>query len=192
MAETHLREHPPHHIFGIIFRLAQPPDHKGRTLNHARYNGEMPRWSTALLLVFAALPVFAQDSNPPQQSPPANPQKMERQRPPEKTSDKEAAPPEEDTTIGTTTYSFNPLQAKKDIEAGNFYSKKHDFRAAANRFMSATKYNDGDAEAWLRLGETEEKLKDKQAARDAYQKYLEIASDAKAAPEIRKRLEKLK
>ena len=78
---------------------------------------------------------------------------MERQRAPEKTSDKDAAP-EEDTTIGTTTYSFNPLQAKKDIEAGNFYSKKHDFRVAANRFISATKYNDGDAEAWLRLGET--------------------------------------
>jgi tetratricopeptide (TPR) repeat protein len=152
----------------------------------------MPRWSPATLLLLAALPLFAQDSNPPQQNPPANPPKMERQRPPEKTSDKEAAPPEEDTTIGTTTYSFNPLQAKKDIEAGNFYSKKHDFRAAANRFISATKYNDGDAEAWLRLGETEEKLKDKQAARDAYQKYLEIASDAKTAPEIRKRLEKLK
>jgi len=140
----------------------------------------------------AALSLFAQDSIPPQQNPPTNPPKIERQRPSEKTSDKEAAPPEEDTTIGTTTYSFNPLQAKKDIEAGNFYSKKHDFRAAANRFISATKYNDGDAEAWLRLGETEEKLKDKQAARDAYQKYLDIASDAKAAPEIRKRLEKLK
>jgi tetratricopeptide (TPR) repeat protein len=152
----------------------------------------MPRLFQAPLLLIAALPLFAQDSNPPQQKPPANPQKMERQRPPERTSDKEAVPPEEDTTIGTTTYSFNPLQAKKDIEAGNFYAKKHDFRAAANRYISATKYNDGDAEAWLRLGETEEKLKDKQAARDAYQKYLDIASDAKAAPEIRKRLEKLK
>jgi tetratricopeptide (TPR) repeat protein len=154
--------------------------------------GFMFRWSLAPVLFAAAVPLFAQDSNPPQQTPPANPPKMERQRAPEKTSDKEAAPPEEDTTIGTTTYSFNPLQAKKDIEAGNFYSKKHDFRAAANRFISATKYNDGDAEAWLRLGETEERLKDKQAARDAYQKYLDIASDAKTAPEIRKRLEKLK
>jgi hypothetical protein len=33
----------------------------------------------------------------------------------------------------------------------------------------ATKYNDGDAETWLKLGETEERLKDKPAARDAYQ-----------------------
>jgi tetratricopeptide (TPR) repeat protein len=152
----------------------------------------MLRWFMAPILVMMAFPLLAQDSTPPQQSPPAIPPKIERQRPPEKTSDKEVAPPEEDTTIGTTTYSFNPLQAKKDIEAGNFYAKKHDFRAAANRFISATKYNDGDAEAWLRLGETEEKLKDKQAARDAYQKYLDIASDAKTAPEIRKRLEKLK
>jgi tetratricopeptide (TPR) repeat protein len=150
----------------------------------------MARWLLATLA--AAFPLFAQDSNPPQQTPPAGQPKLERQRQPEKTSDKEVAPPEEDTTIGTTTYTFNPLQAKKDIDAGNFYAKKHDFRAAANRYTSATKYNDGDAEAWLRLGETQEKLKDKKAARDAYSKYLEVASDAKNAPEIRKRIEKLK
>ena len=151
----------------------------------------MARWLLAALAA-VALPLFAQDSNPQQQTPPAGQQKLERQRPPEKTSDKEVAPPEEDTTIGTTTYSFNPLQAKKDIDAGNFYAKKHDFRAAANRYASATKYNDGDAEAWLKLGETEEKLKDRKAAREAYSKYLEVASDAKNAPEIRKRMEKLK
>ena len=150
----------------------------------------MFRWTLAILIA-AALPLVAQDSTS-QQTPPANAPKLERERPPEKTSDKEAAPPEEDTTIGATTYSFNPLQAKKDIEVGNEYAKKHNFRAAANRYTSATKYNDGDAEAWLKLGETEEKLKDKQAARDAYQKYLDIASDSKNASEIRKRLEKLK
>ena len=152
----------------------------------------MSRCSLAPFFLAAALSVFAQDSAPPQQTPPANPPKLERQRQPEKTSDKDTAPPEEDTTVGAPGYSFNPLQAKKDIDAGNFYAKKHDFRAAANRFISATKYNDGDAEAWLRLGETEERLKDKQAARDAYQKYLDVASDSKIAPEIRKRLEKLK
>jgi tetratricopeptide (TPR) repeat protein len=152
----------------------------------------MYRWSPVSIFLLAAVSVFAQDSTPPQQTPPVNPPKMERQRAPEKTSDKEAAPPEEDTTIGTTTYSFNPLQAKKDIEVGNEYAKKHNFRAAANRYLSATKYNDGDAEAWLKLGETQERLKDKQAARDAYQKYLDIGPDAKSAAEIRKRLDKLK
>jgi tetratricopeptide (TPR) repeat protein len=143
------------------------------------------------LIVIGLASAFAQ-SAPPQQTPPANPGELQKQRPQQKTSDKDAAPPEEDTSIGTTTYSFNPLQAKKDIEIGNEYAKKHSYRAAANRFLSATKYNDGDAEAWLRLGEMEEKLRDKAAARDAYAKYVELAADAKNAPEIKKRMDKLK
>jgi tetratricopeptide (TPR) repeat protein len=144
-------------------------------------------------LSFVGLTVaFAQDSQPQQQAPPGSPVELQKQRPQQKTSDKEAAPPEEDTSIGTTTYSFNPLQAKKDVEIGNEYAKKHSYRAAAGRFLSATKYNDGDSEAWLRLGEMDEKLHDKPGAHDAYAKYLEIASDAKNAAEIKKRLDKLK
>lgn len=151
----------------------------------------MFRWHLALIFV-GLTSAFAQTTQPPQQSPPNGPVELQKQRPPQKTSDKEGAPPEEDTSIGTTTYSFNPLQAKKDIEIGNEYAKKHSYRAAAGRFLSATKYNDGDAEAWLRLGEMDEKLRDKSGAHDAYAKYLEIASDAKNAAEIKKRLDKLK
>ncbi|HEX3876061.1 MAG TPA: tetratricopeptide repeat protein [Bryobacteraceae bacterium] len=142
----------------------------------------------------ASLSLFGQTSGSQQQqqNPPANPPKLER-RASEKTSGKEVAPPEEDTSIGNAnSFSFNPLQAKKDIEVGNEYAKKHNFRAAANRFTDATKHNDQDAEAWLRLGEAQERLKDHQAAREAYSKYLEIASDAKNANDIRKRLDKLK
>jgi tetratricopeptide (TPR) repeat protein len=145
----------------------------------------------ALILVGLAS-ALAQDTQPQQQAPPSGVGELQKQRPPQKTSDKEAAPPEEDASIGATTYSFNPLQAKKDIEIGNEYAKKHSYRAAANRFLSATKYNDGDAEAWLRLGEMDEKLRDKSGAHEAYAKYLEIASDAKNAAEIKKRLDKLK
>lgn len=153
----------------------------------------MARWKSASLFLAAALLACAQDAAPAQQQrPPAGQPKLERDRQPEKTSDKEAIPPEEDTTIGVTQYSFNPLQAKKDIEVGNEYWKKGNFRAAASRFTSATKYNDGNSEAWLRLGEAEEKLKDKPAARGAYQKYLELASDAKNVEEIKKKVAKLK
>ena len=130
--------------------------------------------------------------NPSKRRPPT-PGELQKQRPQTKTSDKDAKPPEgRDTSIGATTYSFNPLQAKKDIEIGNEYAKKHSYRAAANRFLSATKYNDGDAEAWLRLGEMDEKLRDKPGAHEAYSKYLELAADAKNAAEIKKRMEKLK
>jgi tetratricopeptide (TPR) repeat protein len=101
-------------------------------------------------------------------------------------------PPEEDTSITTKEYGFNPLQAKKEIIVGNEYFKKHSYRAAAGRYAEATKWNSGDAEAWLRLGEAQEKLKDGKAAREAYSKYLELASDAKNVDEIRKKLDKLK
>jgi len=105
---------------------------------------------------------------------------------------KDGLPPEEDTSVTTKEYAFNPLQAKKEITVGNEYFKKHSYRAAAGRYTEATKWNSGDAEAWLRLAEAQEKLKDQKAARDAYGKYLELASDAKNADEVRKKLEKLK
>jgi tetratricopeptide (TPR) repeat protein len=144
------------------------------------------------LLLAAFLPLFAQDAKP--QAPPAKNQQEElkRHRTEPATSDKEEVPPEEDASLSTKEYSFNPLQSKKDVDVGNEYFKKHSYRAAAGRFREATKWNDQNSEAWLRLGEAEEKLRDPKAAREAYTKYLAVASDAKNASEIRKKLEKLK
>ncbi len=101
-------------------------------------------------------------------------------------------PPEEDKAEIPKQYSFNPLQSKKEVIVGDFYFKKGDFKAAVGRFREATKWNDGNADAWLRLGEAQERMKNPKAAKDAYMKYLELAPDAKNAPEVRKRLEKLK
>ena len=107
-------------------------------------------------------------------------------------SPKEEVPPEEDTALTTTEYSFNPLQSTKDVSVGNQYYKNHKYRAAEMRYTSATKWNDGNAEAWLRLGEVAERLKDTEKAKQAYQKYLELSADAKNAGDIRKKVEKLK
>jgi Tfp pilus assembly protein PilF len=104
----------------------------------------------------------------------------------------EQAPPEEDESLSVKEYSFNPLQATKEVQVGNYYFKKGSFRAAAQRFREATKWNPGLAEAWLRLAETDEKQKDRKSAREAYQKYLELAPDAKNADDIRKRISKMK
>jgi len=118
-----------------------------------------------------------------------DPPKPSAKQPP---SSKEQTPPEVDTAVAPTEYSFNPLQAEKDLKVGNYYWKQGKYRAAEARFREATKWNENYGEAWLRLGEAGEKLKDRKAAREAYTKYLEVAADAKNAPEIRKRLEKLK
>jgi tetratricopeptide (TPR) repeat protein len=158
----------------------------------------MSRTALALAAFLSASAVaFGQaQSAPPPKSAPANSgqqPELNKQREPEKTSDKEAAPPEEDTTVAVTDYSFNPLAAKKSIEVGNFYLKtRKDYRAAANRYREATKWNDGDTEAWLKLGEVEEKLKDSEAVKAAYTKYLELAPEAKNAGEIRKKLASIK
>jgi tetratricopeptide (TPR) repeat protein len=133
------------------------------------------------LLLISAAPLLADDlkKDRPQSPPPSTKEE------PLKEEDESLAPTDEE-------YSFNPLQAEKDLRVGNYYFKKGSYRAAALRFRRATKWNDGFAEAWLRLGEAEEKQKDAQAAKEAYAKYLDLSPDAKNAAEIRKKLEKLK
>lgn len=103
----------------------------------------------------------------------------------------EQAPPEEDEAEKPKEYSFNPLQANKELTVGNFYLHKGDFRAAAGRFQEAAKWNPTFAEAYFLLGEAEEKQRAWNAAREAYQKFLDLASDDKRVPEVRKKVEKL-
>src|SRR4051794_31527743 len=138
----------------------------------------MSRWIPALLIACA----LAQEPQPQLK-------KRDGKTPAKQES---AVPPEEDKSLAVREYGFNPVQAQKEIRTGNYYFKKGSYRAAAGRFEEATKWNSGEPEAWLRLAEAEEKLREKKAAHDAYEKYLELASDAKNADEIRKKLEKLK
>jgi len=99
-----------------------------------------------------------------------------------------AEPAEEDESLAPKTYTFNPLQADKEVTIGNYYFKKKNYRAAAKRFTEATRWNPNSAEAYLRLGEAEEKLHDKDLAKEAYTKYLQLAPDAKNADFIKKKL----
>jgi tetratricopeptide (TPR) repeat protein len=117
--------------------------------------------------------------------------KLETTRPQPAADPKEEIPPEEDAALATTEYSFNPLQSAKDVGVGNQYLKRGKLRAAEMRYTSATKWNDGNAEAWLKLGEVAERLKDGAKARAAYERYLDLAADAKNAKDVRKRLQKL-
>ena len=119
-----------------------------------------------LFALFLTLAIFAQKPTPAVQEPAEE--------------DKTLAPPKE--------YSFNPLQAESEIKTGEFYFKKGNFKAASLRFREATKWNPQSAQAYLRLGNSLEKAKDMKGAREAYTKYLELAPDAKNAPEIKKKL----
>lgn len=97
-------------------------------------------------------------------------------------------PPEEDETLATKEYAFNPLQATKEVKVGDYYFHKKNYKAAAGRFREATRWNPGFADAYLRLAESEEKLNDQAAAKEAYAKYLELNPAAKDADAIKKKL----
>jgi len=122
--------------------------------------------------------LFAQD----------DPQLKKRSDQPKPEQQQEQEPPEEDESLAPKTYSFNPLEAEKDLKVGLYYFKKGNYKASTSRFREATLWNPTYAEAFLRLGESEEKLKDKKAADEAYSKYLALAPDAKDAESIKKKL----
>lgn len=139
-----------------------------------------------LLGCFLSGALFAQQPPPDSKKKPP----PEKQVNKEKESKEEEDPPEEDVSLKPRVFSFNPLAANKAILAGNYYFKKGNYAAARGRYDDATKYNPGSAEAYLKLGETFEKLRDKKQARAAYEKYIELAQDAKATDAIQKKIEK--
>lgn len=151
----------------------------------------MSRWVYALLIcAVGVLPLGAQKDQAKQ--PELKQRGKDQKAQPQDAPTVEQAPPEEDESLTVKEYSFNPLQAAKEVQVGNYYFKKGSYRAAAHRFREATKWNNGLAEAWLRLGEAEEKQHDGKAAKEAYAKYLELEPEAKNAAEIRKKLTKIR
>jgi tetratricopeptide (TPR) repeat protein len=147
-------------------------------IGRAVYTLIVARVFLAGLLLSVALP--AQDQPPPQK-------KLETQKP----KPVEQEPPEEDESLKPEEYSLNPIQAQKDITAGNYYFKvKKNYRAAANRYSRASKWDPGSSEAFFKLAESDEKLKDLAGARAAYEKYLELTPDAKNSAEIKKKIAK--
>jgi len=141
----------------------------------------MSRWVSALLLS-AVLAMLARAQDQPKQAP-----KPSAQQPQPEGQE----PPEEDANLKPEVYSFNPVQANKNLRIGMEYFKKGSYKAAAGRFLEATKWNPNLAEAWLRLGEAEEKRKNRKEAKEAYAKYLELQPEAKDAAEIRKKIASL-
>jgi tetratricopeptide (TPR) repeat protein len=97
-------------------------------------------------------------------------------------------PPEEDESLAPKVYALNPVQAKKEIAAGDTYFKKPNYSAAANRYLEATRWDPGSAEAFRKLGEAREKQRQYGRARDAYSKYIELTEDPKEKDAIRKKI----
>src|SRR5581483_12122945 len=102
-----------------------------------RYNSIMSWWLTGLML----FGITAFGAPPQKQDEKKQPAKQEQAKPEQAKPQEEPPPPDEDAAANAKVYSFNPLQAQKEMRTGEFYFKKGSYRAAATRFREATKWN---------------------------------------------------
>ncbi len=106
------------------------------------------------------------------------------EKPKEKPAEmEEAAPPKQ--------YAYNPYQAEKEVEVGDFYMKKHNYTAAILRYQEATKWKPNWALPYLKMGQAYEKNEEARSAAEAYRKYLEMLPKDKRAKQIREEIAKL-
>ena len=105
--------------------------------------------------------------------------------------DDAAKHPDSDVSDVTEMHTWNPHRAQKDVEVGEFYLKRKNYRAAEDRFREALIYKPGDAIATYRMAEVLDAQGRSAEAAKEYAEYLKIPSSEKFAPEAKKALARL-
>ena len=89
---------------------------------------------------------------------------------------------DETNTSGVQEFHlWNPMKALKDIEVGDYYFKRKNYKAALDRYKEALYYKDNDAVASFRLAVCQEKIGDKAEAKKYYEQYLKILPEGPLA-----------
>ena len=176
----------------------------------------MFRTALIVLLCLSFGLAFAQQTTPPQKEPakkrsaPPRSDDTDYPRSSEESSSKEnrvdISPPKDDakkhpysstssedenTTGVQEFHPWDPHKAAKDVEVGDFYFKRKNYRAAEDRYREALLYKPNDVFAMYGLGRTLEKLGYYDEARANYEGYLKILPEGPLAPEVHKGLERL-
>jgi tetratricopeptide (TPR) repeat protein len=87
---------------------------------------------------------------------------------------------------------FDPHRAQKDIEIGDFYFKRQNYRAAIDRYREALWYKPNDAIATYALAESLEKIGNVEEAQKNYEAYLKILPHGPSAADAKKAIDRLK
>lgn len=88
-------------------------------------------------------------------------------------------------------HPWDPHKAMKDMEVGEFYFKRKNYRAALDRYQEALLYKPNDALSNFHIGECLEKLKRPDEARNHYEAYLKVLPEGPLSGEARKALGRL-
>jgi tetratricopeptide (TPR) repeat protein len=100
--------------------------------------------------------------------------------------------PENIETSGVQEFHpWNPMKALKDIEVGDYYFKRKNYKAALDRYKEALYFKDNDAVASFRLAVCQEKVGDRAEAKKYYEQYLKILPEGPFAKEAHASLERL-
>ena len=98
---------------------------------------------------------------------------------------------EEDAGDVQEFHPWDPHKAAKDVEVGDYYFKRKNYRAAEDRYREALLYKPNDVFAMFGLARSLEKLGEFDEARANYEGYLKILPEGPLAPEVHKGLERL-
>src|SRR5437762_3518922 len=173
--------------------------------------GSMFRLSCILILCLAPLTWARQDSSqnsrpPKSQAPPRSDDATDYPRSSEESSSRsnrvDISPPKDDAKSHPYSSSpgegeeeagdvqefhpWDPHKAAKDVEIGDFYFKRKNYRAAEDRYREALLYKPNDAVATYRLALCLEKLDLPDDARQEYESYLKILPHGPQADEAQK------
>ena len=100
--------------------------------------------------------------------------------------------PENIETSGVQEFHpWNPMKALKDIEVGDYYFKRKNYKAALDRYKEALYFKDNDALATFRLAVCQEKVGDKAEAKKYYEQYLKILPEGPFSKDAHASLERL-
>ena len=99
--------------------------------------------------------------------------------------------PEADTSDVQEFHPWNPMKANKDIQVGDYYFKRKNYKAALDRYKEALYYKNNDAVASFRIAVCQEKLGDQAEARKYFEQYLKILPEGPLAKDAHASLAKL-
>ena len=88
-------------------------------------------------------------------------------------------------------HPYNPMKAMKDVEIGDYYAKRKNYRAAISRYREALEFKPHDVVATYALAQVLEKSGDLEEARESYEDYVKTLPNGPLAPECRKSIERL-